>query len=212
MNNSFPIKTYLVEAVGTFALAFALILSIGQGGFFVEPPYIAALVVALFVYTVAHVSGTHLNPAVTLGALAARLITPRTAAFYVIAQFAGASVAVLAASLGGYSLPSLSVVESVRVAVAEALGTALLTFGIASFVYGKVAREASGAVIGGSLLLGVIVAVLVGSAGLLNPAIAFAAGAFNFSYVIGALAGGTLGMLAYRWLCVAPNHSHHHEA
>ena len=43
-------------------------------------------------YTIGHVSGCHINPAVTLGFLATRKITIVEAAYYWVAQFAGAAL------------------------------------------------------------------------------------------------------------------------
>jgi glycerol uptake facilitator-like aquaporin len=84
--------------------------------------------------------------------------------------------------------------------LAEVLGTALFTFGIASVVAGRVHDAMSGVVVGGSLLFGIIVAVQLGSAGILNPAVALALGSLSLSYVGGAIVGAVLGMQLYRRL------------
>ena len=47
-------------------------------------------------YTIGHVSGCHINPAVTLGFLLSRKITPVQSLYYWVAQFAGAAVRRLA--------------------------------------------------------------------------------------------------------------------
>src|SRR3979411_1044391 len=44
------------------------------------------------VYSVGHISGAHINPAVTIALLATRKIDARTAAYYVAAQLVGATV------------------------------------------------------------------------------------------------------------------------
>ena len=83
---------------------------------------------------------------------------------------------------------------------AEALGALFFTFGIASVVYGKTPHDASGAVVGSSLLLGIACAGLAGSLGVLNPAVALALGVFNWAYIIGPIVGSIVGMNLYRQL------------
>lgn len=192
-------KKYIAEGVGTGILTLAVGLSLA-GVFPVSTPILAALTLCLFVYTLGHVSGTHINPAVTVGLWSLGKIKFNEAAKYVLAQCLGAgTVWVL--------LPSL-VTEVGRVPVhqtfgtgfAELIGAAVFTFGIASVVYGKVQPLMSGLVIGGSLLLGVAIAALLGSNGVLNPAVAFGISSFNIMYMLGPVVGSVLGMQLYRYL------------
>jgi hypothetical protein len=57
-----------------------------------------------------------------------------------------------------------------------------------------------GVVVGGSLLLGLSIASNVGSNGILNPAVAFALGSFNMSYVLGPIAGALVGFNLFKFL------------
>lgn len=84
--------------------------------------------------------------------------------------------------------------------IGEIIGTAVLTFGISAVVFGKIANGATGAVIGGSLTLGVIIAVLIGVPGFLNPAVALGAQSLTFTTLLGPIIGGVLGMQAYKFL------------
>lgn len=189
-------KKYIAEALGTFALAFVVVLSVA-GLFPVPTPVLAGLTLALFVYSIGHISGAHINPAVTIGAWSLKKISNQDALGYIIAQCVGGYGAMLVAGLFVRVLPMVSL-PSGLVLGAEALGTLFFTFGIASVVYGKTPHDASGAVVGGSLLLGVAIAGLSGSLGVLNPAVALSLGVFNWAYILGPILGSLIGMNLYK--------------
>ena len=86
------------------------------------------------------------------------------------------------------------------IGIAELIGTFFFTFGIASVVYGKVSSQFSGLLVGGSLLLGITFASLIGSNGVLNPAVAFGIESFGLMYVLGPILGSVLGMQVYKYL------------
>ena len=160
-------KKYLVEALGTMTLTLVVALSIATK-FPVATPILAGLVLLLFVYSVGHISGTHINPAVTIGLWSIKKIQTNEAVAYIISQFIGAEIAlILVANTVG--LARLTVSGSWIIGFAEVLGTFFFAFGIASVVYGKVPSLMSGVVIGGSLLLGITIAATLGSNGVLNP-------------------------------------------
>ena len=192
-------KKYIAEGFGTGVLALAVSLSV-LGAFPVPTPVIAGLVLLLFVYSLSHVSGTHINPAVTLGLLSLGKIEIKQSLGYLLAQFAGASAAIGLVVLTIGTTPPVGAEESLTVFLAELIGMTLFTFGIASVVFGKVHEAMGGVVIGGSLLLGITLAVLLGSNGILNPAVALALGSFNVVYVAGPIIGSMLGMWLYRLL------------
>jgi glycerol uptake facilitator protein len=194
-------KKYIAEGLGTFALALIVGLSIA-GHFGVVTPVLAALTLGLFVYSIGNISGTHINPAVTIGLWSIKKITTNEAVYYIIAQFIGAGVAFFITSSVGLVGISAGVIASnaLSVGAAELLGTFFFTFGIASVVYGKTPSQLSGVVVGGSLLLGVAFAALLGSNGVLNPAVAFGIGSFGVMYVLGPIIGSVLGMQAYKYL------------
>ena len=189
----------IAEALGTFTLALAVLTSIQMGGAMVATPVLAGLVLALFVYTIGSKSGSHINPAVTLGLWSINKIKTNDAITYIVAQILGALVAFGVASTLMDSAPTLGMApESMSVFIAELIGALLFGFGIAAVVYGKVRDDMSGMVIGGSLLLGIMLAAGLGSAGIINPAVALALGSLNLSYALGSIVGAVLGMNLYK--------------
>ncbi len=189
---------YIVEAFGAGVLTLVVGLSLA-GTFPVPTPVLAALTLGLFVYSVGHVSGVHINPAVTIGVWSIGKIGNKDAFLYLVSQFVGASLALM--FMGATIVATeLTIDNSSLIGLAEFIGTFLFTFGIASVIYGKVPSSLSGVVVGGSLLLGITVAVLLGSNGMLNPAVAFGTGSFGIMYVLGPVIGAVLGMQAYKRL------------
>ncbi len=191
-------KKYLAEFLGTFTLSFIVGLSL-TGTFPLPTPVLAALIVGVFVYTIGHISGTHLNPAITLGARSIKKISDKDTAYYLVSQFIGAGLALFALSSMG-KIPDVEVSNSISIAVAECAGTFFLAFGIASVIFGKTSKELSGVVIGGSLLFGIGIAVFLGSNGVLNPAVALSINSFGFVYFLAPIIGSILGMQAYKYL------------
>ncbi|MEI8130661.1 MAG: aquaporin [bacterium] len=191
-------KKYIVEAFGTFVLTSAVCLSL-VGKFPVSTPVLAGLVIVLFVYTVGHISGAHFNPAITLGAWSIKKIQSMEAFWYLVAQFAGSALALLLV-MNTVGLPTLTVSMNWMTAFAEFLGTLLFGFGVASLLYNKVPHDFTGVVAGGSLLLGISIAALLGSNGVLNPAVALGIGSFNLVYAIAPIVGSVVGMNFYNYL------------
>lgn len=192
------IKKYLAEALGTMALTLVVVLSIAVK-FPVPTPVLAGLTLLLFVYSIGHISGTHINPAVTIGLWSIKKIKSKVAVIYILSQFIGAGIALLLVSyLVG--TPKLMVSDSLSVGFAEILGSFFFTFGIASVVYRESLSQLSGIVIGGSLLLGITIAATLGSNGVLNPAVALGIQSFNLMYLLGPIIGSILGMQAYKFL------------
>src|SRR5262245_51702245 len=94
-------KKLTAEMFGAFALVFAgtgaIVINDVTGGV-VSHVGIAAtfgLIVLAMIYAVGEVSGAHLNPAVTLGFVAARRFPLRMVAPYIVSQCAGALLASL---------------------------------------------------------------------------------------------------------------------
>ena len=90
----FNSKVFVAEFIGTFALVFigAGAAVVGIGGL-LGVALAHGLVVTVFAYTYGHISGSHINPAVTFGLALNNTIKWAEAVFYWVAQFAGAIIA-----------------------------------------------------------------------------------------------------------------------
>jgi glycerol uptake facilitator-like aquaporin len=198
-------KAYLAELIGTYTLSLVVILNVASGS--VYTPFLAALTVMIFVYTVGHISGTHINPAVTIALWYVKKIDSNDALAYIAAQCIGALCAMgtawmLVPNLAAKLKPVQTLVlNKPIIGIAEGLGACMLLFGITAVVLGKVKQELSGIVIGGSLLVGLFIAGSASNA-VLNPAVALALGSVNIMYVVGPIAGAAIGVRLY--LLISP--------
>src|SRR3989344_514724 len=93
------IKDYIAELIATFALVFIGAGSIlanevtnGQLGI-VGIAFAHGLVLMSMVYATGHISGGHVNPAVTIGMLITKKIKAIEGALYIIFQLIGAAIA-----------------------------------------------------------------------------------------------------------------------
>lgn len=189
-------KKNIAELFGTFALTSIVILSL-TSEILIDTPLAAALTLLLFVYTIGSISGSHINPAVTLGAMSIKKIGIKEGLIYILYQLIGATLALLLmARFGNVSMLDGSF--AIQTLLAEIIGAVFFTFGIASVVYGKVHESMSGVVVGGSLLLGILFAVYLGSNGVLNPAVAFGIGSFGWAYILGPIIGSVAGFNLYK--------------
>jgi aquaporin Z len=195
-------KKYIAEFIGTFGLTLAVLGSLSVQGS-LPTVLVAGITLGLFVATIGIISGAHINPAVTIGAWSLKKIDHVDAILYILAQFAGAALAMLLGrmnSLGG-ALPSDFSWVSIG---AEFVGTIIFTFGIASIVLSKGSAEHTASrapfVIGGSLTLGASLALALGSNAVLNPAVAFGIGSFGIAYIVGPILGSLAGMWLYKVL------------
>ena len=128
----------VAEAVGTFVMVFAgtgaIVINDVTGGAVthVGISLTFGLVVMAMIYALGDISGAHMNPAVTLGFIAAGRFTLQRAPLYIASQFAGAisASAVLLAAFGnraslGATLPLGSEGQSF---ILEVVLTAVLMF------------------------------------------------------------------------------------
>ena len=194
-------KKYIAETIGTFALSFVVLGAVASSGHTpVVVPVIAALTLGLFVYTIGPISGCNINPAVTLGLWSVKKVSTSDTIGYILAQLLGAFVALIVANFSLIASPMKPGIFDGKIFGAEMLGSFFFMFGIASVVYGKAKEQMSGIVIGGSLLLGILVASVAGSAGILNPAVAFVLNSASLVYILAPIAGSVLAFQSYKFL------------
>ena len=191
-------SAYVAEFLGTFTLSLVVSLSL-LGTLPIPTPVAAALTLGLLVYSLGSFSGTQINPAITIGLWSIKKISDQDAVLYLLVQFLGAAVALAIAGFLGVHALDLPIF-SLKIAIAEALGTFFFSLGIASVVTGQVAKNLNGLVVGGSLLLGVMIAGSAGSAGILNPAVALSIHMLSPFYLLGPIVGAVLGFNAYQQL------------
>ena len=203
------------EGLAAFALVFAgcgaIVTDTEYGGSLgvVGVALVFGLVIMVMVYATGHLSGAHINPAVTLAFTLTRHFAPREAAVYIAAQVAGAVAGALLllavwpsepAALGA-TVPSVGAGSAL---VYEAALSALLMFVILAVATDTRAVGAAAAIaIGGTIGLDALFGGPVTGASM-NPARSFGpalvAGEWKdfWVYVIGPIGGASIGALAYQ--------------
>jgi len=190
-------QKYLAEMLATFSLAFAVSASLVNDLPMVTP-VLAALTLGLFVYTIGNVSGAHVNPAITVALATKKKISMPDAVMYIASQCVGALLALQFCLYLFGAEPGADMSGGTAVGVAEALGAFFLAFGVA-FAVDRGTDLNAGLVVGGSLLLGILVAAGA-SNGVLNPAVSIAVGGLggiSLTYLLAPVVGAVAGVWAY---------------
>jgi aquaporin Z len=106
------IKKYIAELFGTFVLVFmgcgSAVIAGEQIGY-VGISFAFGLAVLSMVYAIGHVSGCHINPAVTVAMITSKKMDPKEGLLYIVAQcvgavFGAAVLLLVAIGLPGYDL------------------------------------------------------------------------------------------------------------
>lgn len=203
------------EGLAAFALVFAgcgAVITSAQFEGSIGATGVAAtfgLIIMAMIYATGHLSGAHINPAVTIAFSLTRHFPPREAVAYIGAQLAGAAIGALAllavwpekpANLGA-TIPSISVGGAL---VYETILTAILMFVIMAVATDSRAVGAGAAIaIGGAVALDALFGGAVTGASM-NPARSFgpalASGEWQsfWIYILGPVLGAALGALAYQ--------------
>jgi MIP family channel proteins len=168
------------------------------------------LVVAAMIYATGHLSGAHLNPAVTLGFVLARHLPPRRMAGYWLAQLAGAILAALCLRLLfgdvvhlGATLPSGSDWQSFALEIVLTFFLMFVIMAVATDTraVGQAAALAIGATVGlCALFAGPISGASMNPARSLGPALVSVTWTAQWIYLTAPFVGAALAALTYRWL------------
>ena len=205
-------RAWFAEAIATYALVFfgplSVILSVVVfgDGLTIESILMISLghgaVIALMVYAFGHVSGAHINPAVTIPMMITKKISVADGVGYIVSQVIGGIIATLSLMVilpeigkpvlwGGHGGPSELLNNSVMsgFAVEVILTFFLVVVIFMTAVHKKAPKSVYGASIGGMVFLLHIVGIPLTGASM-NPARSFAP----------AIVTGDAGLLEIQWL------------
>ncbi|UOQ57102.1 aquaporin [Leucobacter allii] len=200
------VRNAVAEALATFLFVFTIIAAVNSGSDLT--PVAIGFTLMVLVYATGHISGAHLNPAVSLGALIRGALDGVGFIAYVVAQLIGAALAALA-SMAIWERPAAPTeIELAPAFIVELIVTFILVYVVLNVATSKDNDGNSfyGLAIGGTVTAG---AIAVGgvSGGGFNPAVAFGlsiSGQFDWAYiwlyVLAPLVGGALAALAFRAL------------
>ena len=200
------VRNAVAEAIATLLFVFTIIGAINNAGDFT--PLVIGFTLMVLVYATGHISGAHLNPAVSLGVLLRGAMNVGEFVAYVVAQLLGAALGALIAAA---VFPAAEAAKQIEVGpsfLVEALFTFALVYVVLNVATSKDNDGNSfyGLAIGTTVFLG---AATVGgiSGGGFNPAVAFGLainGQFEWSnmwlYVVAPLVGAVIAALAFRLL------------
>lgn len=218
----FNLKVFVAEFIGTFALVFvgaaAGMYNVGLLGVALAH----GLTLAVFAYAYGHISGTHINPAVTLGLASNGNIKWSDAVVYWFAQFSGAALAafllrtfVSLIDVNAFSATATTGVLTTDYPYHALAVEALLTFFLVNTVLHAAVDGKAGPLAGLAIGLTLTIAILAGgplTGASLNPARTFGPALFTTSsggrdflnpmlylvYFVGPFVGSILAVLVYQ--------------
>jgi aquaporin Z len=210
----FKSKVFVAELIGTFALTF-----IGAGAGIMDAGLVGValahgLTLAVFAYAYGHVSGTHVNPAVTFGLALNKTVTWGDAVVnYWLAQFLGAACAAGMLALTGQDLAGAATSGPLTANMFPALLVeAVLTFFLVNTVLNAAVAGKAGNMAGWAIGATLTFAILMGGSltgASLNPARTFGPALYTGGlaqvstyvvYFVGPLLGAGVAAFVYKFL------------
>jgi aquaporin Z len=199
------LRSAVAEFVGTFVFVFAIIGAVNSGSDLT--PLVIGFALMVMVYATGHISGAHLNPAVSVGVWLRGAIDAVGLGAYIIAQLLGAALAA-ALSFALFPAGEPMQIDVVPSFIVEAVWTFVLVYVVLNVATSKDHPNNSfyGLAIGSTVFVG---AVAVGgiSGGGFNPAVALGlsiTGQFDWAsywlYFLAPVVGGAVAAVVFRVL------------
>jgi aquaporin Z len=196
----------LAEAIATFLFVLSIIGAVNSGS--ALTPLAIGLALAVLVYGTGHISGAHLNPAVSVGVFLRGGLSVVDLVAYIVAQFVGGAVAALVSFAIWPAAEEATKIEVGPAFLVEALFTLALVWAVLNTATSKDTDGNSfyGLAIGGTVFVG---AVAVGpiSGGGFNPAVALGlsvSGQFDWAnlwlYIVAPVVGAAVAAVLFRVL------------
>lgn len=208
-------RAYLAEFLGTFVFVFLASCAVITNGIYGEVGSLGialatGLILSAMIFATVHVSGGHLNPAVTLALWLTQKINTINGVFYILAQL-GASLAAagsllflfgqkaIALSLGGPGI--VTGVDPQLAVVLEAIFTAVLVFAVFATIVDRRGPGSFGPLVIGLVVVCASIAIGPVTGAALNPARAFGPLVLTQQfdalavYIIGPLCGALIGFV-----------------
>lgn len=207
---------FMAELVGTFALIFIGAGAVSVQGWSGAPGSVSLVGIALahglvlvaMIYAFGHISGTHINPAVTVSMVVAKKMDAAQGVLYISAQLAGAAIAGFALRSIFPSMPNDLGTTDVNPIVSVKIGfvvEAILTFLLVTVIFGaavddRAPKGFAGLAIGMTLVVcilmgGTITGASLNPARTFGPALASGHWANHWIYWAGPIAGGVAAAL-----------------
>ncbi|XP_065002331.1 aquaporin NIP2-2-like [Musa acuminata AAA Group] len=212
----FLLRKVIAEVIATFLLVF---VTCGAGALNKNNPRVVSqlgasvaggLIVTMMIYGVGHISGAHMNPAVTLAFALSRHFPWIQVPFYWSAQFSGAMIAsfILRELLHpitdlGTTTPSGTPARSLIMEVVVTFSMMFVTSAVATDT--KAVGELAGSAVGSavcitSILAGPITGGSMNPARTLGPAVASRKYDALWVYFVGPVLGTLSGTMSYRFI------------
>jgi aquaporin NIP len=170
---------------------------------------VSGLAIMTMIYAIGHLSGAHINPAVTIAFCLTRHFPRREALSYIAAQLAGAALAGVVLLAVWPDRPGNLGANAIGIGAGSALAVETVLSALLMFVIMAVATDtravgaAAAIAVGGVVLLDILVGAGVSGASM-NPARSFgpalASGTWDhfWIWIVGPVVGTSIGALAYQ--------------